>query len=276
MPSWIFSKTLETSKEESDVLTGRINLLENKVTDLRRNGEKGSNVFDEIRLKSLLNDLKDDLEKSSDLQHQQDDKEKEFEQKALSLIALYNDRIENELQSGGDSAGSASLQLKLNTLGVLIQNRNQLQILLKKYQKKSSDTEPFSIISLNSLKTNDRESLQLTLDLIRDRKRNLEDQLEKWSIEEEEVKNELKLQGKMQDFLDGIRRLNEDSALPSGNFKKSGLGTEAGDNQRAKQERPLNEIHASNARGQASLAQINQFMVKIQSQETTSGEGTSK
>ena len=109
-------------------------------------------------------------------------------------------------------------------------------------------------LSLSLPKTNDREGLQLTLDLIRDRKKDLEEQLEKWSIEQDEVKNELKLQGKMQEFLDGIRRMNEDSDFPSGNLKKSNLGNATGGKQRNKLEAHLNELQDLIEHGQASMA----------------------
>ncbi|HTC19846.1 MAG TPA: hypothetical protein VK859_03300, partial [bacterium] len=59
------SKGLEAGQDDLDVLKGNIDRLENKITELRQNSQKDSNVFDEIRLKGLLNDLKDDLEKSS-------------------------------------------------------------------------------------------------------------------------------------------------------------------------------------------------------------------
>jgi prefoldin subunit 5 len=270
------SKGLENEQDDLNSLKNEIDLLENKITELRQNSEKSSNVFDEIRLKGLLNDLKDDLEKSSDLQHLQDDKEKEFEQKALSLTALYNDRIEEELQSGGTSSDPSALQLRLDSLGLLIEKRNRVQTLIKKYQKKTSDTEPLPIESLDLLKTNDREGLQLTLDLIRDRKKDLGEKLEKWSIEQDEVKNELKLQGKMQEFLDGIRRMNEDSDFPSGNLKKNNLGNATNGKQRDKLEAHLNELQESIEHGQASMSEMNQLMIKVQNQLETLGGGKSK
>ncbi len=270
------STTLEKYKSDFNLLQEKIQHLEDTITELRQKNEKGSNVFDEIRLKGLLNDLKEDLEKSSDLQHQQDDMQKEFEQKALSLVALYNDRIESELQTNGVSLGPSELQFKLDSLAILIQKRNHLQSLLKKYQKKTRNAEPLPVESLNSLKTNDRESLQLTLDLIQDRKKSMDEQLEKWSIEEEEIKNELKLQGKMQEFLDGIRRMNEDSDFPSGNLKKNDLGNAMGGKEHIKLETHLNKVQGLIQQGQESLAQLNQLMAKIQNQLENFGERKSK
>ncbi len=260
------SNILEKCRTDLNLLQVKIDHLETKITEIRQNTQKGSNVFDDIRLKGLLNDLKDDLERSADLQHRWDDSQKEFEQKSLSLIALYNDRIEGELQLDGGPLGPPTLQAKLDSLSLLIQKRNHIQLLLKKYPQKETNTESLSIASLNSLKTNDRESLQLTLDLIQDRKKNLGEQLEKWSIEEEEIKNELKLQGKMQEFLEGIRRMNEDSDFPSGNLRKNQLGNVADGKERGKLETRLNQIQSLIQHGQESLARLDQLMVKIQNQ----------
>jgi hypothetical protein len=270
------SNWLEKNQVEKKKLKQDIDKLESKITELRQDNQKNSNVFDEIRLKGLLNDLKDKLEKNSDLQHLEDGKQKEFEQKALSLTALYNDRIESELKSTGNSSEPSALQLKLNELALLIRKRNQIQTLLTQHQKKADKAESLSIASFDSLGSNDRESLQLSLDLIKDRKKDLEENIEKWSIEEEEVKNELKLQGKMQDFLEDIKRMNEDSDFPSGNLKKNDFGGMTGSKQHDKLEAHLSEIHGSLEKAQAALAQINQLMAKVQHQLDAFEERKSK
>jgi hypothetical protein len=112
--------------------------------------------------------------------------------------------------------------------------------------------------------------------LIQDRKKGLDEQLAKWSIEEEEVKNELKLQGKMQEFLAGIRRMNEDSDFPSGSLNKSDLGNATEGKERSKLEKHLNEIQSLIQNGQESLSQLDQLMVKIQNQLESFGERKSK
>ena len=272
----VLSNALEKDQTDLNLLQKNIEMQENKIEEIRQSNQNGSNVFDEIRLKSLLNDLKDNLEKNSDFQHRRDDQQKEFEQKALSLIALYNDRIESELQPDGVSLGSSAIQLKLDSLASLIQKRNHIQLLLKKYKIKTSNIESLPIASLNSLKTNDRESLQLTQDLIQDRKKALDEQLEKWSIEEDEIKNELKLQGKMEEFLDGIRRMNEDSDFASGNLRQNDLGNVTGGKERSKLKFRLNQIQTQIQQGQESMAQLNQLMEKIQNQLVILGEGKSK
>ncbi len=266
---------LDKNKNDFNLLQKNINRLEVKIEELRQNTQSGSNVFDEIRLKGLLNDLKDDLEKSSVLQHDRDDQQKEFEQKTLSAIELYNNKIESELKSSNASE-SFGLQQKINTLSFLIQKRNQLQILMKKYRTKPSPAENLPIVSLGSLKTDDREGLQMTLDLIRDRKKDLEEKLEKWSIEQDEIKNELKLQGEMQDFLEGIKRMNEDSDFASGNMKKNNLSDITFSKQIKSLESHFNEIQGLIKHGQESLAQLDQFTEKVQNQLATSSEERTK
>ena len=254
---------LEKSQVESDKLKEDTKKSEDKITELRQNDEKRPNVFDEIRLKGLLNSLKDKLEKNSDLQHQWDEKQKDLEQKALSLIALYNDRVQDILESSVSGLDSSSLQMKLNEMALLVQKRNKVKAILNQYQTKDKKIEPLPVESFGSLKTNDRESLQLTLDLIRDRKKELEDLIEKETIEGDEIRNELKLQGKMQEFLDGIKRMNEDSDFPNENLKGSDLGSITGVKQRNKLETRLNEVQASIARNRKSLSQLSDLMVKI-------------
>lgn len=265
------STWLEKTQAEKKQLQSDIEKLEEKTAALRRKTKNNSNVFDEIKLKGLLNDLKKELERNSALQHQWDDKQKEFEQKALSLLALYNDRIEAELASD-PAADAARLDQKLSDLNVQVQKRNQVRVLLKQYQRKNDNAQSLPVASFQSLKTNDRESLQLTLDLLRDRKKEMEEQIEKCSLEEEEVKNELKLQGKMQEFLEDIHRINVDSDHPHGASKRNDLEGMVGKSQKNKLESRLAALREKAARAQQTLAQIAQLTLRIQHQMDTLNE----
>ena len=264
---------LENGRSQLRRLQSEIEDLEGKIAKLREGSAQNINVLDEIRLKGLLNDLKDKLEKKSDLQHQWDGKQGEFEQKALSLVSLYNDRINLVLANADLSADSSRLPSEVNNLAVLIQKRNRIQALAKQYQAKSEGEESVENSSLETLKTGDRESLLLALDLIRDRKKEQEEQLEKWSIEEEEIRNELKLQGKMQEFLQDIQRMNDDSSFPHGSLKRNDLEDVAGKKERARLEARLNELHGLIARAQGSLAQLNGLMTQVQDKLNASKGG---
>ena len=270
------SKGLEDSRAQMTKLQSEIEELEGRISQLREKTQNGSGVIDEFRLKNLLNDLKDKLQKKSDLQHQWDGSQKEFEQKAMSLIALYNERIDGDLQSSDLSSQPSHLNQTFSELVQLIQKRNQTISLIKRYEKKAADENPLSLTSFGALKPTDREGLLLTLDLIRDRKKGLEEQLEKWSIEEDEVKNELKLQGKMKDFLEDIQRMNEDSSFPHGSLKRSDLGDVTGDKEHKRLQSKLDDLQQKISNGQATLVQINQFMEKIQRQLDDLGEREGK
>ena len=270
------STWLENCQNETKGLQTEIENLEGKIAKLRDKTRDGSGVIDEFRLKGLLNDLKDKLEKNSNLEHQWDDKQKEFEQKAMSLVSLYNDRIDSDLQTADSSTQSSRLNSTFNELVSLIQKRKQTLELIKRYQKKTSGENQIPLASFKDLKPSDKEGLLLTLDLIRDRKKGMEEQLEKWTIEEDEVKNELKLQGKMKDFLEDIQRMNEDSSFPHGSLKRSDLGDVTGDKEHKKLQSRLDDLQQKIDQGQTALTQINQLMTKVQNQLDGLGERNKK
>lgn len=257
---------LEKKKTERIKLRTDIEGLEDMVSSLRQKNESNGNVIDEIRLKNLLNDLKDKLEKDSGLQHQWDDTQKDFEQKCLSLISLYNDRIEAELETTDVSSGTAPLDSKLKVLNFFIQKRSHVQTLLRQFQNKPEKEKLESVASLESIKASDREGLQLTLGLFRDRKKDLEERLEKLSLAEEELKNELKLDGKMQEFIDDIGRLKTDSNLPRGDPKNGELDGLAGKSQKEKLENQLADLRQQISHDEKILIQINLLLGRIQRQ----------
>ena len=267
------SQWLENARSQLRQLQSEIEGLERKIAKLRQGPSENINVLDEIRLKGLLNDLKDKLEKKSDLQHQWDEKQGEFEQKALSLVSLYNDRINFVLANADLTADTVRLPSEVNNLAGLIQKRNHIQTLVKQYQAKPEGEPSVETSPLESLKSGDRESLLLALDLIRDRKKDEEEQLEKWSIEEEEIRNELKLQGKMQEFLEGIQRMNDDSSFPHGSLKRNDLEDVAGKKEKAKLEARQNELRGLIARAQAALTQLDGLMAQVQDKLNASKGG---
>ena len=260
------AKWMEKAKTENQAVLAEIDKLEKSVAALRRETREGANVIGEIRLKSQLNELKAKLEENSNLQHQWDEKQREFEQKALSLIALYNDRIEAELENPESSAKLSDLDPKLNRLTLFIQKRNRVQYLLGEYRVKNDSEKLMSLTAFDPLKSRDRETLRLTMDLFADRKKDLNDQVEKWSIEEDQARNELKLQGKMQDFLEDIRQINEDSDLPRGGLKHNDLDGLVGMGQKNRLENRIGELQAKINRGQRTLAQLTQLMARVQLQ----------
>ena len=266
-------RALEREHGKLNDLQAEISKLEDKIASLRRGAQGGGSVFDEIRLKNLLNDLKSKLEEQSNLQRDLDTKQKDFEQQALSLISLYNEKIERELETAVPSSKENGLDAKAALLTSMIQKRNHTQTILAKYQKKPDEADLLSVERLGALKNRDRESLQLTLDLCRDRKKDLEERLERWALEKEEIRSELKLQGKMQEFLEDIHQLSEDTDAPHGGMKDSEMESLIGKSRKNKMEARLAETQKKIERAQDTLSQIKQLMANVQRQmQQKSGE----
>jgi hypothetical protein len=255
---------LEKYQIRKKTLASEITDLQTKTTQLRDETRVESNVFKEIRLKELLNDLKDKLQENSTADHEADTKQKDFEQKCLSLIELYNGRIESELESGEVNAAPAQLDSKVNQLSDLAKKRNRIQQILKQHQKKEDNEKLAEVGGVSSLKTNDRETLQLTVDLFKDRQKSIQEQVEKWSLELDGLRNELKLQGEMKDFLKDIQNMNADANFPQSNLKQEDLDFLSGDSQKKKLVSRLNEVQQKILLGQKLLAQINQLLIKAQ------------
>ncbi|HTA77289.1 MAG TPA: hypothetical protein VK791_09045 [bacterium] len=265
---------LEKYQVQKKILTSEITDLQNKTMQLRDETRGESNVFKEIRLKELLNELKDKLQENSNADHEADTKQKDFEQKCLSLIDLYNGRIESELESGEVNAGPAQLDSKVNQLSDLAKKRNRIQQMLKQYRKKEDNQKLTEMSGVASLQTNDRETLQLTVDLFKDRQKSIREQVEKWSLELDGLRNELKLQGEMKDFLKDIQNMNADANFPQSNLKQEDLDFLSGDSQKKKLFTRLNEVQQKILLGQKLLAQINQLLIKAQGRLDSLGGST--
>jgi len=267
-----FESALQTLVQELDKievdrkkLGEQIQALESKISVLRKKAETGANVLEEIRLKGLLNDLKEKLVRNSSLEHRWEVARGELEQKGLSLVALYHSRIEEEIRVGGEGSTGPAGEAKLGAMEELARKRAKVQSILVKYPPKEEAVVP-SLSALETLQKNDRESLQLTLDLLNDRKREITNQLEKWGLEEEEVRNELKLQARMQEFLEDLRRQNQGSGMTGGVPRRDGLEGMAEKSQRNRLGKRLGEIQARMGRARETLDQIGRLTAKAQAQ----------
>jgi predicted nucleic acid-binding Zn-ribbon protein len=104
----------------------------------------------------------------------------------------------------------------------------------------------------------------LALDLLRDREKNISDRLDRLSLEQEEIRNEIKLQGKMQDFLGDIQRMNEDSSFPRGSLRRNDLQSYMGKNSRNSLEGRLAELGREILKGRQSLVRINSAITRLE------------
>jgi hypothetical protein len=258
------SGSLDRIREERETLGEEIRRLEERILALRNRSEAGLNVIDEIRLKGFLNTLRDKLERDSELRRREGDLRRDFEQAALSLAALYNERIEGELGRPVSTNEPKALDARLSELADLIRKRGRIQALLRRHVKKDEHAHYPSLASVESLQKDDRESLQMTLDHLQDRKRDLEGRLERGALEEREILEEIMLQSKMQDFLEEIRRVNEDSDLPRGGPHRGDLERMLGRGQKGRLEQKLSELRERMERDRTVLAQVTKFMTRIQ------------
>lgn len=234
--------------------------LDSQVAKLRHGKDPG--VFDQIRLNHLLNDLKDRLEKNAILQRQWTDCQKEHQQKGLSLISLLNDRIEGLLEMMGTS--SSALAINLTTLSKLAQKRRQIQETLQRFESKKERSVDPPLSAFRSLGMNDLESLEMTLDLLKERQKALEEENQRLSLEASGIQDELKLQKKMQDFMVGIKRMNQDSGSPPEGFERSHLSGLYSEKNTEKLNNRLEQIQMSLSRNRSTGDQINQLISNVQ------------
>lgn len=266
--SWL--KDYQTQKA---VLDSNIADLQSKTAELRSELRTDSNVFKEIRLKELLNELKDKLEENSKAEREADTKQKEFEQKCIDLSDLYNNHIELLLTQGDVTESGAALDAKVNEVTDLARKRNRVQTLLSQYRQKDQIDEPVELNAVAVLKTNDRETLQLTMDLFRDRQKNIQTQIQKWSLEMDSIHNELKLQGEMRDFLKDVHSMNADSNFPQNDLKQEDLEFLSTDVHKKKLNDRLNEVQQKILQGQKELAQIDILLTKVKGRLDRLSEG---
>lgn len=239
--------------------------LDSQIASIRRNKEPG--VFDQLRLNHLLNDLKDHLEKNSALQHAWTDTQKEQEQKGLSLISLLNDRIQVLLEK--PATVPDELTPTLTDLTELAQKRHRVQEVLDRYQPRKEAKQSPPISAFRTLGTSDPESLQITLDLLRERDKTLEDDERKLLLEADGLQDEMKMQRKMKDFLAGIKRMSQDSGAPPENLDRTDLSRLYGGKNPEKLSDHLLSIQNALAKNRSARDQIEQLIANIQERQNS-------
>jgi hypothetical protein len=257
---------LKDAAGEKDLLEKEIQSLQDKTVDLREKIQKGSNVFDEVQLKVLLEKLQGELEKDSALRRRWDERQKDFEQQSLSLVSLYNQRIEADMEAPETPGTPGRMDSRLDDLVSLAKKRNQIQDLIRQYRVKTPAENLPAITSFETFHSRNRDNLLLTLDLLRDRIKDLGDRLEKWSLERDELRDEIKLQGKMQEFLADIQRVNEDSEFPRQNIPREEWEEVMGPGRRGGLEARLSELGKQMEEGRRNLDRAKELAAKVQEQ----------
>lgn len=247
-------------EEELKKVMAEVHSLQEKITALRKEAGKEPGLFAEMRLKILLNDLKPRLEWKSLLERQDREKHRNFEEKTSSLLSMYNAKIENELKPL-DSPGS--LEDEISHLQVLAQKRGSLRKLVAEHAEPLEPEKTGNTTKFENLTSVASPGLHMTLNLLEDQRKDLQARLEKNRLQEEEIQNEIKLQGKMKDFVDGIQKMNENSDFPRFSLKRSDLENMSGQDQVVILEKKFMELQAQRQRDEKSLRQVEDLILKV-------------
>ena len=249
-------------KHQQNQLHEDIERLEVKSTAIRTQSQSDPNLINQIRLNNILKELQNKLEMDSQVQRQWKEKIDLFEQTSLSLLSLYNDRIEQDL----DPAIQETTDNRLRSLIDIVRKRQILQNQIDQYPKASEVEDAPALPSLQTVDQQNLDGLQLTLDLLTDRQKTLESRIEKSTLQEAEIEQELKLQNKMKDFLEDVRRINEDSDFPHDNLKSGDLDSVSGNDSKSKLEKNLQDITNSRNKDEGNLEQLKTYVTNVQSQ----------
>ncbi len=254
------AKDLVKNEDRRGELHGEIEKLEVKTTALRN--QNHLNLFDQLRLKKLLNDLRGELEAESGLEQQWRDSLENFEQKSLSLLSLYDEEIGRQLDAAiGDQSAD-----QLGALTETARKRQALQALIDRFPEASADEKmpPLSLLEKTDNQT--AGNLSTTLDILQQREKELEGKIEKADVQAAELEQEVDLQSKMRDFLSDVRKMNEDSSVPRESLNQGDLQTLQSQTQDSNFQKEIEADQKQKAKDQSDLAQVRQYIQAVQAQ----------
>ncbi len=265
---WNTRLDLAASQEEIQKLRGTIAGLQEKLSLLRRESGNNPGVFQVLRQKMLLSELEPHLERMALLERERKRKKADFSQKALSLLALYNRRIEAELNP---LDARVPLMEKIHRLQVLGQKRSHLLNLLDDLSGQTVPGKDRAFDDFKGVTVNDPKGRRIVLELLEERRKELLAQSGKLDAQEQEIREQLRLQKKMNDFLMGIERLNESADFPHSSLKRNDLQGVSDKNQTIKLESKLQEIQGIRAATERTRKQVDQFIQRLSPQPMKSG-----
>ncbi len=217
----ISASTLGKLRSERDGVGRAVTQLKEEAEVLHKRQETAPNVLSEMRLKSLLGELRKKLEEQSELETRWAVLRAEFEEKALSLLTLYNDRIEQEISAQAVFVDPAGLDKRLNSLVETTRKRSRLQELLRLYggeretvSPEAADWDPATLPPAR-----DREGVRMTIRLLKDRRQEVEARTERSILREEEILKEIRLLARMREFVDDVERARNPGSSPDGNTR---------------------------------------------------------
>jgi hypothetical protein len=264
------AKDLAKNEDRRGKLHEEIEKLEVKTTALRN--QNNLNLFDQLRLKKMLNDLQGELETQSGLEQQWRDSLENFEQKSLSLLSLYNEEIGRQLDTTvGDQSKS-----QLNALMETARKRQALQTLIDRFPQASIDEKmpPLSLLEKTDNQT--LGNLNTTLDILQQREKELAGNIEKADVRAAELGQEIDLQSKMRDFLSDVRKMNEDSSIPRESLNRGDLQTLESQTQDSNVQKEIEADQKQKAKDQSDLTQVRRLIQVVQAQIQNLSGGVSQ
>ena len=252
------AQDLSQNQERRATLHADISKLEVKTNALRN--QNSQNLFDQLRLKKLLGDLQDRLESEAALEQDWRRNLDAFEQKSLSLLSLYNEEIERQM----DLAADGGAENHLNALIEVVRKREALQNLINRFPEASADEKMPPITLLEKSDDRDLASLETTLDILNQREKELLEKIEKSDLREAELNQEVALQSKMKDLLSDVRKMNEDSSFPRESLNRGDLQTLETQAQASNFQREIQNGQKQRAQDQTDLVQVRQYIQVVQ------------
>lgn len=246
-------------EEDRRILASQVDRLQGEAETLRNETRGQTNVLKEARLKGVLGDLKRSLERQAKLERQSEELRRTYEEQALSLAALYNDRLEKLLESVKGFTDPQASESTLDEVVRLTRKRTTALDAVDGLRKGGKVPASPVLPNFNILPTRDRQSLNLARGLLLDRRSEIQERLERYSLEEDEIRRQLDLQDKMRELL-------EDPLHPSGldAEQRSRLERLAGRRERTRWETRLQEIRRKRDKNQVTLLQVQHYLENIE------------
>jgi uncharacterized protein (DUF1330 family) len=176
--------------------------LQGNVEELRRETQAHNNMLKEARLRSLLGELKSNLEQRAEEGRRGEEQHRTFEEQVLSLMVLYNDRIENLLgQIKPSEKGTPPESCIREILGV-ISRRERIQLKAESIRLGAEQRRMGRFPLLLDASAMDRENLLLARGFLKDREAQLLEQIERSSLEEMEIHRQIKLETRVRNTIE--------------------------------------------------------------------------
>jgi transcription elongation GreA/GreB family factor len=168
--------------------------LQAEAETFRRETQTHPNMLKEMHLRSVLGDLKTNLEQRAEEGRHEEEQHRTFEEQVLSLVVLYNDRVESQLVAFRSNHRDGNRMTEATEILGLIGRRETLQrkaeTLRVGRHPQGSDQFP----DRAAFGVTNHENLLLAKGFLEDRVTELSEQIERANLEEMELHRQAKLE----------------------------------------------------------------------------------